>query len=100
VICRLDQLVALMHQCEADTRKIIGKPAANMLSHWQGHQNDLESLVDFIRKRIRGDTKINGWKLRQSLKLSLEEIVAERCPDLFSGEDVRIARETLGLPPT
>ncbi len=93
----MKDLVALMHRCEADTRDIVGKPAANMLSHWQQYQDDFPRLVKFIRDRIRSETKINGGKLHQNRRLSLEEIVALRFPEPFAAEDIRIARETLGV---
>ena len=87
-----------MHQCESDTRDIIGKPAVNMLAHWQQHEGDLDRLVKFIHDRIHGPTKMNGWKLHRNQRLSLEAI-AIRCPKLFTARDVEVAKETLGLPP-
>jgi hypothetical protein len=94
--CDLQDLVALMRQCEGDTREIIGTGSANMLAHWQQHEGDLDRLVKFIHDRIHSETKVNGWKLEQSSRLSLEGIVAFHCPGLFSPSDVRLARETLG----
>ncbi len=95
--CDLKQLVRLMRQCEADTGDIIGKPAANMLAYWLHHEGNLERLVRFIHDRIHGPTKSPGWKLRQNQRLSLEEIVALRCPQLFTERDIQVAKQTLRL---
>ena len=94
--CGLNDLVALMRQCEADTRDILGKPAANALAHWQQYETDLDRLVKFIHDRIYSDKRANGWTLEQNNRLSLERIVAFHCTELFSPSEIRHARETLG----
>jgi hypothetical protein len=93
----LKTLVSLLAQCESDTREIIGTGAANMLAYWQRYEGDLDRLVKFAHDRIYGDSKVNGWTLEQNKRLSLERIVFEHCPELFSPSEVRQARINLGL---
>lgn len=95
--CPLKELVALMRECESDTREIISPQAANMLAYWQKHEGDLDRLVKFIHDRIYSDGKVNGWTLYQNKRLSLEQIVFERCPELFNPSERRQARINLGL---
>jgi hypothetical protein len=95
--CALKELVALMRECESDTREIIGTGAANMLAHWQKYENDLDRLVKFIHDRIYGPSAMNGWTLEQNKRLSLERIVFDRCPELFSPTEIRKAKENVGM---
>lgn len=90
------ELVRLMVRCQADTHRILGPGAAARLAYWQRHEDDLATLVRFIANRLQ-NTGTNGYKLRLSKGLSLEEVVAERLPELFSEEDRGKARATLGL---
>jgi hypothetical protein len=57
----------------------------------------LDGLVKFIHDRIYSNKGVNGWTLEQNKRLSLERIVAFKCPHLFSPSEVRHARTTLGL---
>lgn len=95
--CGLKELIALMRQCETDTREVIGPGAAKMLARWQRHETDLDRLVKFIHDRIHGKGALNGWKLEQHKRLSLERIVFQHCPELFSPSDVRKAMQNVGV---
>ena len=95
--CVLKELVALMRECESDTRDIVGTGAANMLACWQKYEGDLDRRVKFIHDRIYSDSKVNGWTLYQNKRRSLEEIVFDRCPELFNPSERRHARINLGL---
>jgi hypothetical protein len=87
-----------MQQCENDTRDVLGIKSANMLARWHRYEDDLDGLVRFIHDRIYSKKGLNGWKLEQNNRLSLERIVAFKCRHLFSPSEVRHARATLGLP--
>src|ERR1041384_4066014 len=75
----LKQLISSLNECERDARDVIGSGAAKMLAYWHQHENDLDGLVKFIHDRIHSDSKVNGWKLEQNGRLSLERIVIDRC---------------------
>jgi len=83
-------------QCELDTRNMISPNAANRLAQWRNCQS-VEKLTSFIQRMIRKEeNKVNGWEISRRNGISLESIVLDHCPDLFSPEDKQIAAETLG----
>lgn len=90
-------LVQLMGECEADTARIIGQGAANRLANWRTYIHDEEALIEFVRRVIRAESRANGWELDQRRGLSLERIVLDHVPHLFTEEDKQQARETLGI---
>jgi hypothetical protein len=90
-------LALLLEECENDTKEMIGQGAANRLARWRQYAHDEEALVAFVQRVIHGGSRANGWKLDQHGRLSLERIVLDRRPDLFTEEDKRQAKETLGI---
>jgi hypothetical protein len=94
----LPHLVVAMAMCQRDTLAVLGAGAAGRLAHWQEHARDIARLVRFIQDRIHGDAKQNGWHLEQAKKVSLERIVVDRFPHLFTPEDIQAANDNLGLP--
>lgn len=89
-------LRAHLATCEQDTRRIIGNRAANALSYWRSRQAD-DDLVHFVKNLIRSPAgQRNGWKIDQNGGVSLEAIVLDHEPDLFSQKDKEIAARTLG----
>jgi len=90
-------LEELLGECERDTARIIGKPAANRLAKWRQYRGDKQSLVRFVQRVLCGQSRVNGWRLDQRGGLSLERVVLDRLPDLFTEEDKGQARQTLGL---
>ena len=91
-------LIALLRQCEDDTRRLLGKGEAERLSNWRRYIESRDALLAYIGDRLTGDRRINGWKLDQQGGLSLERIVIDHCPGLFTAQDITEAKLTLGLP--
>lgn len=91
------RLVELLIRCEQDTRRLLGPKVADLLANWRKYYGDPQALVRYIQRLIRGAKRDNGRRLDRLGGLSLERIVIEN-PDLFTAQDVRIARETLAGP--
>lgn len=90
-------LLSLLARCEADTARLLGQGAANRLANWRQYTDNQAELVAFIQRVLRGDSRSNGWELDKNSGLSLERIVIEHCPELFTQDDIREAKETLGI---
>ena len=90
-------LEELLSECERDTARIISQGAANRLATWRKYSGDEQTLVGFVQRILRGESRVNGWKLDRSDGLSLERIVLDGLPDLFTEDDKEQARLTLGL---
>jgi hypothetical protein len=90
-------LLRLLTRCEEDTAKLLGQGAANRLANWRQYTDNQAELVAFIQRVLRGDNRSNGWELDKNGGLSLECIVIEHCPELFTQDDIREAKETLGI---
>ena len=90
-------LEELLNECENDTARIIGQGAANRLAAWRQCSGNEQALVGFVQRVLRGERRLNGWKLDRSDGFSLERIVLDRLPDLFTEDDKEQARLTLGL---
>lgn len=90
-------LVRLMGECEGDTARIVGQGAANRLAKWRMYIDDEGAVIEFVQRVIRGKNRANGWQIDQSGGLSLERIVIDHLPELFTEEDRREARRTLGI---
>ena len=88
-------LEELLKECEADTARIISQGAANRLATWRQYSGNEQALVGFVQRVLRGESRVNGWKLDRSDGLSLERIVLDRLPDLFTEDDKEQARLTL-----
>ena len=88
-------LVQLMEECERDTARIVGQGAANRLARWRTYAEDEGALVEFVQRVIRRESRANGWQIDQRGGLSLERIVLNHLPDLFTEEDKQEARSTL-----
>lgn len=83
-------------QCEEHTRQRLGQGAANRLGNWRQYQTDVE-LVAFMQRLIRNqDNLANGWELHREGLTSIESIVISNS-NLFTPQDVQIARRTLGI---
>jgi hypothetical protein len=88
-------LVTELRRCEADTYRLLGIGAAERLSNWQRY--DGPELVAFIRRVLRGPRRNNGWELQVKGGRSLEQIVIDCGSPTFTEDDIREAKETLGL---
>lgn len=85
-----------LEQCECDTRRLLGVGAANRLARWRQCGSEQER-VNFIGRIIaNAENRANGFELHRRGGVCLEAIVINR-PDLFSPEQLRLARETLGI---
>ena len=93
----MGDLTILMQRCQDDTSRLLDRRAAVRLGRWRNHAVSESALIDYIKHLLRGDHRGNGWALDQKGGLSLERIVLDHCPDLFSDEDLREARRTLGI---
>lgn len=92
-------LKTLVQQCEDDTRRLLGYGAAQRLGNWRRHATTDDELVAYIQRLLRGPHRDNGWELKRLGGLSLEGIVIDHRPDLFTEDDRNEARRTLGLSP-
>ena len=90
-------LQSLLERCETDTARLIGQGAANRLATWRQYRHDQSELIAFVQRVLRGEHRTNGWELDQKGGLSLERIVIEHCPNLFTQDDIREAKATLGI---
>jgi hypothetical protein len=93
----MPDLKALLQHCEDDTSAVLGHIAAHRLGNWKRHTASQDSLVLYIRKLLWGEHCANGRVLDQQGRLSLERIVLDHCPDLFSDSDREQAKRTLGI---
>jgi len=91
------KLEYLIEQCERDTRKLLSAGAASRLANWRHHADSVNELVRYIQERLKGPRAENGWKLDQNGGLSLERIVIEKRPDLFTEDDRQRAKQNLGI---
>ena len=95
----MDDLAGLLRRCEEDTRKLLSVKAAARLAQWRTHAEDSEAaLIQYVQRLLRGEHRVNGWDLDRQGGLSLEIIVLDHRPDLFTDEDRQVARATLGRP--
>jgi len=93
----MTNLKKLLEKCEDDTRRFVNNGAALRLATWRQHRSE-EELVAYISRTIRiKKNQANGFLIHTQHGVSLESIVAIHLPTLFSGEDIRIARQTLGI---
>jgi len=90
-------LLSLLARCETDTERLLSQGAANRLANWRRYADNQAELVAFIQRVLRGDSRFNGWELDKKGGLGLERIVIEHCPELFTQDDIREAKETLGI---
>jgi hypothetical protein len=89
------ELSEQLAQCELHTRQAINDGAANRLANWRLYQTENE-LVQFVQRTIRNQNAMaNGWELEQQGLTSLESIVISH-QDLFTEDDIQIAKNTLG----
>jgi len=85
-------LIEYMNICEHDTATYINKRAANRFSAWRQYENEQE-VINFVQRIIRNsDNLANGFLIHSQNGVSLESIVAIHHPDLFTEDDVDIAR--------
>ena len=90
-------LKELLNQCQEDTARICSQGAANRLANWRRYRGNQPELIAFMQRCLRGDNRVNGWRLESSGGLSLERIVLDHCPQLFDASDLLEAKKTLGL---
>jgi hypothetical protein len=93
----MEDLIRLIQKCEDDTRRLLGHLAAERLGNWRRHTQSRETLVKYIEQLLWGEHCQNGKRLDQQGGLSLERIVLEHRPELFSEPDREQASRTLGI---
>ncbi|MCI0625606.1 MAG: hypothetical protein L0387_28830 [Acidobacteria bacterium] len=94
----MPDLRTLLQQCEADTLRLLGPVAAHRLANWRRHAAKSEAdLIIFIQTLLWGEHCENGYRLDQQQKLSLERIVLDHCPNLFTQADLDQAKRTLHI---
>jgi hypothetical protein len=94
---QMQDLVLLLQQCEDDTRRLLSPLAAQRLGNWRKYADSQVSLIEFVQRLLWGEHCANGRKLDKEGGLSLERIVLDRLPGLFSEADHEQARRTLGI---
>jgi hypothetical protein len=83
-----------LERCINDTRSYVSNGAANILIPWRDYS--IEQLTASIGRAIRiPKNQANGFIIHQNGGVSLEEIVLSY--DLFTEDDKRIAKQTLGM---
>ena len=93
----MESLNVLLQTCENDTSRLLGPLAAQRLGNWRRHAASEPALVEYVQRLLWGQHCANGRRLDQQGGLSLERIVLERRPDLFTAPDLDQARRTLGI---
>jgi len=89
-------LVSLLATCQEDTARLVSPGAAARLATWRRYEDDQAKLVSFVQRILHKGGR-NGWKLEQEGGLSLERIVIEHCPQLFTEDDIHQAKRNLGI---
>jgi hypothetical protein len=93
----MDDLKTLLQRCEDDTRRLLGHLAAERLGNWRRHTQSEQSLIEYVEQLLWGEHRENGRRIDQQGGLSLERIVLDRRPDLFTDSDRQQAKRTLGI---
>jgi len=93
----MEVLVTLIQKCEDDTRRLLGHLAAERLGNWRRHTQSERSLIEYVVQLLWGEHCQNGRRIDQQGGLSLERIVLDHCPELFSEADREQAKRTLGI---
>jgi hypothetical protein len=93
----MDELVTLLQRCEDDTRRLLGSLAAQRLGNWRKHASSPKTLTEYVQRLLWGEHCANGRKLDQQGGLSLERIVLDHLPNLFTEPDRQQAKRTLGI---
>ena len=94
---KLQELINLIQMCEHDTDRILGHLAAQRLGNWRRHIQSERSLIEYIEQLLWGEHCQNGKRLDEQGGLSLERIVLDHKPELFTESDHQQARRTLGI---
>jgi len=93
----MPDLVILLQRCEEDTRQLLGPLAARRLGNWRTHAASMPALVEYVQRLLWGEHCANGKRLDRQGGLSLERIVLDHLPNLFTEHDHEQARRTLGI---
>jgi hypothetical protein len=93
----MEDLVTLLQRCEEDTRRVLGPLAAQKLGNWRRHASSQSALIEYVQRLLWGEHCANGRKLNQQGGLSLERIVLDHLPILFTEPDKEQAKRTLGI---
>ena len=93
----MHRLIELLEQCEQDTCRLLGPGAAVRLRHWTAHTSSESELIEYVQQLLWGEHCENGHKLDQKGGLSLERIVLDHCPEMFTDVNKEQARRTLRL---
>jgi hypothetical protein len=96
-ISGMEDLIKCIQQCEDDTRRLLGHLAAERLGNWRRHTQSPKSLVEYVEQLLWGEHCQNGKRLDQQGGLSLERIVLDHRPEMFSEADREQAKRTLGI---
>ena len=85
----------LIAHCQQDIHDLSGHENIAWLARWQQCPTDRE-LVRLIQRLIWNDhARINGRSISRAGGLSLELIVLNYWPELFTQADIKIAQDTL-----
>ena len=88
----------LLEKCEKDTRSYLGFSAAAVLSTWrQMAAYSQPDLLRFLKEWLRRSDATRIRLMDREGGLSVERIVLDHHPGLFSPEDQRVAKKSLGL---
>jgi hypothetical protein len=93
----MPDLVALLQRCQEDTEWLLGHLAAERLGNWRRYSTSDQKLVEYVQRLLWGEHCANGKKLDQQGGLSLERIVLDHAPELFTDPDKEQAMRTLGI---
>jgi hypothetical protein len=93
----VDDLKTLLQRCEDVTRRLLGYLAAVRLGNWRRHTQTEQSLIEYVERLLWGEHRENGRRIDQQGGLSLERIVLDHCPDLFTEADKQQAKRTLKI---
>jgi hypothetical protein len=91
----MEEFSTLLQRCEDDTRQLLGHLAAQRLGNWRKHASSQTALIEYVQRLLWGEHCANGRKLDQQGGLSLERIVLDHLPSLFTEPDREQARRTL-----
>lgn len=94
---KVQDLINLVQTCEDDTRRLLGDLAAQRLGNWRRHIESERSLIEYIEQLLWVSTVRNGKRLDQQDGLSLQRIVLDHKPELFTESDRQQAKRTLGI---
>jgi hypothetical protein len=91
----MQDLVFLLQRCEDDTRSLLGPLAAQRLGNWRKQVSSQTALIEYVQRLLWGEHCGNGKTLDDQGGLSLERIVLDHLPNLFTDADREQEKRTL-----